>query len=189
MSSPVLRTSRPGSSHASVVMTPESEVSAASVRCATRGGPAGPFVPCSVEVNGAPPTLSSRPAIQTLNWLFRPIEFMDKARREHGDAFGVTFLGFETPMYVISDPEAVRALYRGRVDALPPGRTLTLEPILGSRSVLLLEGQEHLARRKLMLPPFHGERMRAYESVIEDIATAEIDSWPIGEAFPIHPRM
>jgi len=140
-------------------------------------------------VSGAPPNLSARPAVQTLNWLFRPIEFMDKARREHGDAFGVTFLGFETPMIMMSDPEAIRALYRGRVDGLPPGRTLTLEPILGSRSVLLLEGDEHLARRKLMLPPFHGERMRAYESVIEELITAEIDSWPIGKAFPIHPRM
>ncbi len=158
-------------------MTPERRLSAKSR-----------FVPSSETVS-APPNLTSRPLVQTLNWLFRPIEFMDKARREHGDAFGVTFLGFETPMVLVSDPDAVRALYRGRIDRLPPGRTLTLEPILGSRSVLLLEGEEHLERRKLMLPPFHGERMRAYEGVIEEVATAEIDSWPIGKAFPIHPRM
>ncbi len=146
------------------------------------------FAPILPRVD-APPSLKSRPLVQTFNWLFRPIKFMDRARREHGDVFGVTFVGFQTPMYMISDPEAVRALYRGRIDSLPPGRTLTLEPILGPQSLLLLEGQEHLARRKVMLPPFHGERMRAYESTIEEITTAEIDSWPIGEAFPIHPRM
>ena len=40
-----------------------------------------------------------------------------------------------------------------------------------------------------MLPAFHGERMRRYESVIAEAATTEIDSWPLGEPFPIHPRM
>ena len=136
-----------------------------------------------------PPGPSAHPAVQTLNWLFRPIEFMDKCRDRHGDAFSVTFIGFQTPMVMISDPEAIRALYRGRENGLPPGRSLSLEPVVGPRSVLLLEGGEHLARRRLMLPPFHGERMRAYEGIIEELAVKEIDSWPIGEAFPIHPRM
>ena len=55
--------------------------------------------------------------------------------------------------------------------------------------MLLLEGAEHLARRKLMLPPFHGERMRSYEPVVEEIVGAEIDSWPLASEFPIHSRM
>ncbi len=60
---------------------------------------------------------------------------------------------------------------------------------MGARSVLLLDGAEHLSRRKLMLPAFHGERMRAYEDVIGEVARAEIDSWPVGSTFAIHPRM
>ena len=40
-----------------------------------------------------------------------------------------------------------------------------------------------------MLPAFHGERMRAYEDVISEVARAEVDSWPVGSTFPIHPRM
>lgn len=55
---------------------------------------------------------------------------------------------------------------------LPPGRSFALEPVTGSRFVLLLKGTEHLSRRKATLPPFHGERMRAYESVIAQRATA-----------------
>ena len=137
----------------------------------------------------APPGPAAPPAIQTLNWLFRPIEFMNSCRRRHGEAFSVNFIGFKTPMVMLSDPEAIRALYRGRENGLPPGRSVTLEPVVGPRSILLLEGDEHLARRRLMLPPFHGERMRAYESIIEELAAREIDSWPAGEAFPIHPRM
>jgi cytochrome P450 len=129
------------------------------------------------------------PLLQTARWLYRPIEFLDSCRRRYGDTFSVKFLGFETPMVVISDPESISALYKGRIDSLPPGRTVALEPVMGSRSVLLLEGKDHISRRKLMLPPFHGERMRAYEAVIEEAAAAEIESWPVGEVFPIHPRM
>src|SRR5687768_7006303 len=136
-----------------------------------------------------PPGPSAPPAIQTMRWLCRPLEFLNSCRRRYGDAFSVKFVGFQTPMVIISDPESIRALYTSRENGLPPGRSFALEPIMGARSVLLLEGTEHLQRRKAMLPPFHGERMRAYESVIADAIDAEIDRWPIGEAFPIHPRM
>ncbi len=124
-----------------------------------------------------------------LRWVVRPIPFMQKCREEFGDSFSVRFFGFERPMVMISDPAAIKALYAEREHGLPPGRNLILEPILGSQSVLLLEGAEHLARRKLMLPPFHGERMRSYESIVEEIVTAEIDSWSLGREFQIHSRM
>jgi cytochrome P450 len=136
-----------------------------------------------------PPGPSSPPAVQTVRWMFRPLGFLDSCRRRHGDAFSVRFIGFETPMVVISDPEAIRDLYRSRENGLPPGRTVALEPVMGPRSVLLLEGSEHLSRRKVMLPPFHGERMRAYEPLIAEIIGAEIDSWPLDREFAIHPRM
>jgi cytochrome P450 len=127
--------------------------------------------------------------VQTLRWLLRPIAFLEESRRRYGDAFSVTFVGFETPMVLVSDPEAVRAIYSNPKNGMPPGRNVVLEPIMGPRSVLLLEGAEHLSRRKLMLPPFHGEHMRAYEATVTEAVRREIDSWGIGEAFPIHPRM
>ena len=136
-----------------------------------------------------PPGPGAPPAIQTARWLFRPIDFLDACRRRHGDQFSVEFLGFQTPMVIISDPESIRALYTGRENGLPPGRSFALEPVMGPRSVLLLEGEDHLSRRKAMLPLFHGERMRAYETVIGEVAAAEIERWPRGEAFAIHPRM
>ncbi len=114
---------------------------------------------------------------------------MQECRERYGDSFAVKFLGFERPMTMISDPAAIKALYTERSHGLPPGREVFLEPVLGSRSLLLLEGADHLAHRKLMLPAFHGERMRSYEPLVEEIVDREIDSWPIGEEFPIHPRM
>src|SRR3954470_6316983 len=113
-------------------------------------------------MSALPPGPSAPPALQTTRWLLRPISFLESCRRKFGDAFSVRFLGFTTPMVMLSDPEAIRALYTSSDNGLPPGRTFPLRPILGARSLLLLEGREHLARRKVMLPPFHGERMRAY---------------------------
>jgi cytochrome P450 len=136
-----------------------------------------------------PPEPNSSSLVQTLRWAFRPLQFMEECRAKYGDSFSVRFLGFERPMVLISDPAAIKALYMERENGLPPGRNIVLEPVLGARSVLLLEGADHLARRKLMLPPFHGERMRSYETVVEEIVSAEIDSWPLEAEFPIHSRM
>jgi cytochrome P450 family 135 len=139
--------------------------------------------------NALPTEPNSPPLVQTLRWAFRPLPFIQECRERYGESFSVKFLGFERPMVMISDPAAIKALYTERAHGLPPGRNIVLEPVLGSKSVLLLEGAEHLARRKVMLPPFHGERMRAYEPVVEEIVGAEIDSWPLDREFPIHSRM
>jgi cytochrome P450 len=144
---------------------------------------------CDAWFVALPPEPTSSPLMQTLRWAFRPIPFMEDCRQRLGDAFSLRFLGFERPMVLISDPEAIKALYRQREQALPPGRNIVLEPILGSTSLLIQQGAEHLSRRKLMLPPFHGERMRSYEGTMTEIVEAEIDSWPLHQEFPIHARM
>ena len=143
----------------------------------------------TASATGLPPGPTGSPLWQTLKWVLRPVAFIEACRRRYGEAFSLSFLGFERPMVMVSDPDAVRALYAGRENGLPPGRKFSLGPLLGERSVLLLEGEEHLARRKLMLPAFHGERMRAYEEVIAAATHREIDSWPVGTPFALHPGM
>ena len=136
-----------------------------------------------------PPGPTESQFVQTLRWLLRPISFLESCRRRYGDVFSISFLGFQTPMVILSDPEAVRALYSASEHGLPPGRTFTLQPILGSRSLLLLEGREHLQRRKLMLPPFHGERMRSYEQTVRDVVARDVETWPTDRPFALHPHM
>jgi hypothetical protein len=75
------------------------------------------------------PSPSEPPLIQTLRWFARPIAFMESCRRRYGDTFGVTFLGFQRPMVMLSDPEVLRVLYREQGHGLPPGRTLSLLPV------------------------------------------------------------
>jgi cytochrome P450 len=142
--------------------------------------------PCAVSL---PPEPKSSPLMQTLRWSFRPLPFMQEGREKYGDNFSVKFMTFERPMVMISEPAAIKALYMERSHGLPPGREIILTPIVGPRSLLVTKGADHLAHRKLMLPPFHGERMRSYQPLVEEIVDREIDTWPLGEKFPIHPRM
>ena len=136
-----------------------------------------------------PPEPDYSPLSQTLRWSFRPLPFMQECREKYGDNFSVKFMSFERPMVMISDPAAIKALYTERSHGLPPGREVVLTPVVGARSVLVIEGADHLAHRKLILPAFHGERMRSYEPLVNEIVDAEIDSWPLAERFAIHPHM
>ena len=92
-------------------------------------------------------------------------------------------------MVLVSRPDAVHALYTEPAHGLPPGRTVSLLPLVGPRSVLLLEGAEYLSRRRLMLGPFHGDRMRAHEPIMREAAAREIERWPADRPFPAHPGM
>ncbi len=90
---------------------------------------------------------------------------------------------------MITDPAAIRVLYSNRENRLPPGRTLSLRPLLGARSILLQEGSEHLQRRQLMSPPLHGKRIRDYEELVAEIVEREIDRCPLDQPFAAHPHM
>ena len=134
-----------------------------------------------------PPGPPESPAVQTARWLARPIAFMESCRRRFGDAFSVRFVGFQSPMVMISHPtRCARCTPSARTGCQAAARRTASGP--GPRSVLLLEGAEHLARR-LMLPPFHGERMQAYEQTVREIAERDLEGWPRDEPFALHPRM
>jgi cytochrome P450 len=91
---------------------------------------------------------------------------------------------------MVFDPEAVKQVFQGSNTQLHAGEAnALLGPILGERSVLLLDEGEHLRHRRLMLPSFHGQRMQVFADVMRDAADTEIDSWPVGEPFAIHPSM
>jgi cytochrome P450 len=136
-----------------------------------------------------PPGPSAPALVQATRWMRSPVSLMEECRERYGDTFTVRMARVGELVF-ISDPPSVKRLFSAdRENRLPEGRSVLLEPVLGRRSLLLLEGEDHLRSRRLMLPPFHGERMRAYEAVMERAADRELDSWPLGRRFPLHPRM
>jgi cytochrome P450 len=119
----------------------------------------------------------------------RPVRFLESCRRRFGQTFTLRILRAGELVF-ISDPPSLKELFAAdRRNTIAPGRNAVLEPVLGPRSLLLLEGEDHLLRRKLMLPPFHGERMRAYETVMETAAARAVAGWPVGEPFRLHASM
>src|SRR4051812_15312752 len=121
--------------------------------------------------------------MQTAGFIFFNRPWIDGCRRRYGDM--VTFSSLFDPRFVmVFDPALVKQVFRGPPDRLRAGEAnAVLEPVVGSRSVLLLDGAEHLRERKLLLPPFHGERMRAYQEVMCEAADRAVDAWPLGEEF------
>jgi cytochrome P450 len=124
-----------------------------------------------------------------MGFVLTPVRFIEWARRRYGDM--VTFsTAFDPGFVMVFEPELIKQVFRGSPEQLRAGEAnAVLGPILGQRSVLLLDGSEHLRQRKLMLPPFHGQRLKAYEEVMERAADHEIDRWPVGEAFTLMPSM
>jgi cytochrome P450 len=142
-----------------------------------------------VARRGLPPAPRLPAPIQTFGLVGRPVPFLEWCRRRYGETFTVQLLRAGELVF-ISDPPSLKRLFGAdRRNTIAPGRNVVLRPILGDRSLLLQEGDEHLRRRKLMLPPFHGERMRAYEAVMAQATDREIDSWPLGSEFKLHPSM
>jgi cytochrome P450 len=118
---------------------------------------------------------------QTLLWMFRPIPFMEHCRTRHGDIFTVR-LPIGGGVVNICDPQLIRTVFADRGDRLRAGEAnIVLAPVLGSRSLLLLDGPEHMRQRKLMLPSFHGERMQRYGPLITEITARRVAGWRSGE--------
>jgi cytochrome P450 len=140
-------------------------------------------------LDGVPPGPRLPRALQTVLWAVRPIWFMQHARRRYGDVFTIRPYAFGD-VVVLANPEHIKEVFTGDRDVFAAGKAnAAMSPVLGSHSLLTLEGERHLRQRKLMLPPFHGEAVARYRERIGEITEAEVVRWPTGEPFPIRPRM
>jgi cytochrome P450 family 135 len=127
--------------------------------------------------------------VQTLGFIFAGRRFLDACRRRYGDVVTMS-TAFDSRFVMVFDPDLVKKVLQAPPDHLRAGEAnALLGQILGERSVLVLDGAEHLRQRKLMLPPFHGKRLKTYEDTMRAAADRAIDSWPVGEPFTMMPAM
>ena len=135
--------------------------------------------------SGLPPGPRTPGLMQTLRYTFDQPGSFAEMRARYGPTFSLDMPGFP-PIVVTADREAIRELFTGDPLRKRHGNDL-LRPFLGDRSLIVLEPAEHLARRKLELPPFHGESVSAYSDRIRELAEAEIAGWRPGEVVAVHP--
>jgi cytochrome P450 len=114
---------------------------------------------------------------------------MEECRRRYGDCFTLR-ISPKSAWVLVSDPESIKKVFTGNPEHLRAGEAgAIMRPIVGSQSVLLLDGPSHLRQRKLLLPPFHGDRMRHYGELMREVTEREVATWPSGQPFPVLPRM
>ncbi|HEX4187092.1 MAG TPA: cytochrome P450 [Solirubrobacteraceae bacterium] len=138
---------------------------------------------------GLPPGPRAPAVVQTLAWALAPTWLMDGCRRRLGEAFTLTFSPSGLKLVLISDPEAVKTVFTAPPEIAPSGAgNSPVAPVMGPSSVIVLTGPEHMRQRKLLLPPFHGERMREYEDVIVEATRRDMAQWPMGRPMRLQER-
>ncbi|HTP22280.1 MAG TPA: cytochrome P450 [Solirubrobacteraceae bacterium] len=143
----------------------------------------------SATHSGLPPGPRLPRILQTAGFMLTGPRFVDACRRRYGDA--VTFgTLFDERFVMVFHPALIKELFQGPPEQLRAGEAnVMLGPIVGERSVLLLDGSQHLRHRRLLGGPFHGRRMQAFADTMVSSTDLEIDSWPVGEPFPLLPTM
>jgi cytochrome P450 family 138 len=131
----------------------------------------------AASIEGLPPGPRLPVALQALAMVTRQRPFLERARRRYGAMFTVKVLGLGDTV-VISDPALIKQAFRAAPSVLHAGTGSPLRAMLGSNSLLGIDEEQHMQQRKLLLPPFKGQRLKRYESLIAEIAAREIDSWP-----------
>jgi cytochrome P450 len=140
------------------------------------------------EVSPLPPGPWEPKVVQLAQWIGQPTRVIARCRARYGDVWTLRLPGVD-PFVMFSDPDAIKEIFTGPTDKLFAGEVnVVLEPIVGFRSLLTLDGAKHMSQRRLLLPPFHGQRMRAYGEIMRDATLRSMESWPRGEAFRLHER-
>src|SRR4028118_967809 len=129
--------------------------------------------------------------LQTIQLIAQPTQFLDLCRERYGDPFTLRVLGLNSPPVVFfSQPQAIQDIF-----TLPSSQldfrkaTHVFEPLMGQKSIILQEGRSHQRQRQLMMPPFHGERIKSYGQVICAIVEQAIAEWTPGSSYSIHKVM
>jgi cytochrome P450 len=133
---------------------------------------------------GLPPGPRLPVAMQTLAMRTRQRPFFERGRRRYGPLFTLRVHGLG-PLVAVSDPALIKETFKADPTVLHAGTASPLRDMLGPNSLLGIDEDQHMEQRKLLLPPFKGQRMKAYEPIIADLATAEIEGWPQDEAFAV----
>jgi cytochrome P450 len=145
--------------------------------------------PGRAEARRLPPGPPLPRAVQTAIWSRRTKPMVYACQKRYGDIFTLR-IAHEGHWVMLGDPRWVKQVFTGdpRVFHAGEGNQI-LRPVLGDHSVLVLDEGPHIGQRRLLLPPFHGERMQGYAESMREIARREMDGWPTGVPYRLRPRM
>ncbi|MDJ0724898.1 MAG: cytochrome P450, partial [Prochloraceae cyanobacterium] len=131
------------------------------------------------------PSLNYPKFLQRLRWIFDPVGYMESAAKQFPDIFDAKVLGFGNNVVFVQEPQANQKVLTNdrKIFKASGDQNKTLIPIVGSSSLFLLNGDRHKRERKLLMPPFHGDRIKVYGELICELTEQIIDNLPIGQTF------
>ncbi|MEM7714758.1 MAG: cytochrome P450 [Cyanobacteria bacterium P01_A01_bin.68] len=136
-----------------------------------------------------PPAVEMPKFLRRMKFVFQPFEYLEQNAQTYGDSFSILHKDGSCVVY-FGQPKALEQVFTADTNALETGKgSRILKFLVGDNSVLLLHGSRHQRQRKLLAPPFHGDRMRAYGMTMAEIAQQVSDEWKTGEAFNIRESM
>ncbi|MBW4679773.1 MAG: cytochrome P450 [Microcoleus vaginatus WJT46-NPBG5] len=130
-----------------------------------------------------PNIVDSPPFLQLVQWITDPLGYMDTNAKRYGDIFTAR-LGKSKSIVFASHPQAIQEIFTAHPQQFDTGRVnQTIRPLVGDQSVFLIDGERHRRERQLLMPPFHGERMRTYNQLIRNITEQVTSRWSVGQTF------
>ena len=133
----------------------------------------------------SPNKLKTPAWMQKIHWVADPVSYVKHAAQEYPDLFTAEVIGFGDKVVFISHPKAIQEVLsndREKFVALSQGNRF-LEPVVGESSIVMLEGKQHWRRRKLLIPPLHGQRMHVYGKLISDLTNETFEQLPKNKTF------
>lgn len=125
------------------------------------------------------------PFWQLLQWIGRPIGLMERCAERYGDLFTIQ-LGRVGPVVFCSHPQMIQEIFTMDPQHFSAGSSnLLLAPLLGDTSLILLDGKPHQRQRQLLLPPFHGDRLRTYGDLMVEVTKQVATGWVRGKPFNV----
>ena len=135
-------------------------------------------------------TLPNGPSLsllQTVRYLLDPYALYHRQGKRYGDP--MTLAGPTGPIVITWDPAGVRTILSAPPDQYAAYGAELMAPVLGRGSMILQSGEEHRRARRLLSPPFHGERMRLYGQLMQECTREQLQPWLAKQPFSVMPAM
>lgn len=106
---------------------------------------------------------------QLFLWIIEPLKLQDQCQAKYGDCFTLN-LGKIGTFVIVANPQAIQEIFAKDNKSFDSGKgNRIIAPLLGENSLILMDGEQHKQERKLLMPPFHGERLQTYAQQICEI--------------------
>jgi cytochrome P450 len=127
--------------------------------------------------------------ISTIRWIFNPFKVLEERAKKYGESFTISKNTLPLVVY-FTNPQAIEQIFTANSELFDTNSANDiLLPLLGEHSMILLGGEKHQRQRKLLMPPFHGDRLRTYGELIHNVTKGVISQWQIGKPFAVRSSM